>query len=196
MLCLLSLSYSTYFSLHCFPLILQGSRVISILIHSCSQIVFFFSELNVWKCLHRGCSAELFLGCSGMRVGLCLFSSQPSGDNICKSGFGALLETLSVFNRVFINSMIHWASQLFFVSWGKCTHGIMQRYIEIQEQTEHLNYYGNTTNIWKGLLAQVVHLLAAFGSAGWLGIPSQTDFCHLHETLFRTSSEDHSFSHI
>lgn len=49
---------------------------------------------------------------------------------------------------------------------------MMQHYMEIQEHTQHLDYYGNTTNIWKGLLLQVMHLLAAFGRAGWFGISS------------------------
>lgn len=191
----LALSHSTYFSLHCFSLILQGSRVISIPIHSISQIVFFFSKRNVWKCLHRGCSAELILGWGGMRVGLCLFPSQTSGDNICKSVSGAFSETLTAFNGVFVNSVIHWSSQLLRVSWRKCTHGMIQHYIEIQKHTQHPNFYGNTTNFWKGLLAQVMHL-AAFGRAGWLGISSRTDFCHLHESLFISSSKDHCFSRI
>lgn len=63
---------------------------------------------------------------------------------------------------------------------------MMQHYMEIQEHTQHLNYCGNTTNIWKCLLAQVMHLLAAFGRAGWFGISSQT-----FATYMRHSSEAH-----
>lgn len=146
------------------------------------------------------CTGAAQLNCSLDEVGCTLvpafFPSQASGDNICKSGLGEFSETLAVFNGVFINSMIHWSSQLFSVSRGKCTHGVTQHYMEIQEHTEHLNYCGNTTNIWQGLLAQVMHLHAAFGRAVWLGIFSHSDFCHLKETLFRSSSRYHCFSHI
>lgn len=95
----LSLCFPTYFSLHCFPLVLQGSPVISILIHSCSQIVFFFSKCHIWKCLHRGCSAELLLGWVGTGSDLCFFLSHMSG-YIYKGGFGAFLETLTAFKGV------------------------------------------------------------------------------------------------
>lgn len=91
------------------------------------------------------CTGAAQLNCSLNEVGctlvLAFFPSQTSGDNICKSGFGEFSETLAVFNGVFINSMIHWFSQLFSVSWGKCTHGVTQHYMEIQEHTEHLNYH-------------------------------------------------------